>query len=239
MSLRKLALETRDLPYDQRGYYLFENRDVAHEAGVDPQALQDFDPTDEALAVVLGQADPQPNRQLRLASFGGPNSAPEGLPPRNRTGGYLYPPPADQRRLNTMPGPPGVDIDANIREAEAHQGNLPWFYGKVHGSGPRDYKHGQSRAHGPDGEIPMKPYEAFGNYHYGATGSALGLSPELLLRAAGAQQYLGRNPRPSFGKPWGAPPYGDDPHDGQNIQLGIEYYQRQHDAAGRSRGRGN
>lgn len=116
--LRQLALKTRDLPYDQHSYNLFENRDAAHEAGVDPQALQAFDPTDEALDAVLAQANSQPDRPLLLANFGGPSRDPEGLPPRNRTGGYLYPPPTGQKRLKTMPGPPGVDIDANIREAD-------------------------------------------------------------------------------------------------------------------------
>ena len=43
--LNGLARQTRALPYDQRSFHLFENRDEVHGLGVDPGVLQDFDPT--------------------------------------------------------------------------------------------------------------------------------------------------------------------------------------------------
>jgi hypothetical protein len=240
--LRQLALKARALPYDQRGYHLFENRDAAHAAGADPQALQDFDPTDEALDGLLARTAPDRDMPVQLASYGGPGpQAPEG-PPRGRGGGFMYrQSPPDQRPPPdpaTMVVPPRADVDMNIREAETHRLNLPWFYRKVHGTGPWDYKHGAPREPAGNAESPPNPYEDFGNYNYGATGAALGLSPELLFRAAGDQQYFGQNYDPRDGKPWGPPPYGDNPRDARNIQLGIEYYQRQRDADGRSPRRG-
>ena len=51
--LNGLARQTRALPYDQRSFHLFENRDEVHGLGVDPGVLQDFDPTDEALDEIV------------------------------------------------------------------------------------------------------------------------------------------------------------------------------------------
>jgi len=70
-------------------------------------------------------------------------------------------------------------------------------------------------------------FEEFGNFNYGATGRAVGLSPETLLRGAGAAQIMvERGYDPGFGTPLGGPPYGDDPRDQYWIQRGIEYYER-------------
>jgi hypothetical protein len=72
----------------------------------------------------------------------------------------------------------------------------------------------------PVAEDPNR-YADFANYNYGATGVAAGLSPQLLLRAAGSEQYFGKNANPRFGTPWGAAPYGDDFRDAEAIRQGI------------------
>jgi lysozyme len=91
--LRNLARTARALPYDQRSYHLFEHRDLAHEAGANPDALQAFDPTDEALDAVLARTAPPAERPAQLASFGGPDVTPPGSP-RGQGGGWMYPQPA-------------------------------------------------------------------------------------------------------------------------------------------------
>lgn len=52
-----------------------------------------------------------------------------------------------------------------------------WFYEQVRNGGPWDYKKGGSE------------FEDFGNFHYGAVGTAAGFSSAILLRAAGAAQF--------------------------------------------------
>ncbi len=125
--------------------------------------------------------------------------------------------------------PKGVDIESNIRQAERMRMILPppvnllWFYDQVHMAGPWDYKHQYGR-----------PYADFGNFNFGATGAALGLSEDTLLRTAGwAQTRSGNSGEgiPSglsaalagFG---GKSPFGDDPKDQDWIRRGIEYYRR-------------
>lgn len=117
------------------------------------------------------------------------------------------------------PVPPGVDLDKNIQEAEAHEGDILWFYGKVQSGHPWDYKNVQ-------GLKGTERIEDFGNFNYGATGAAMGLSDELLYRAAGAKQALDHL---KDGKYSGImkPPYGDDQRDAAMIRRGIEYYRRQ------------
>lgn len=160
--LRKLALTARALPYDQRGYHLFENRDDAHEAGVDPQALQDFDPTDEALDEVLTQTAPERERPVQLASFGGPGRAPEG-PPRGRGGGWMYPqtvspaaaprPPSHSEVLPAQHGVAPADVensrgrfaagyDTVLKADEAASRNLPGFIRGWEGSRSKVYDDG-------------------------------------------------------------------------------------------------
>jgi hypothetical protein len=112
------------------------------------------------------------------------------------------------------PSPPGASIDANIAEAKKHRGDIPWFIGKVRPGGSWDYKlQGENRR-----------YEDFGNRNYGATGAALGLPDELLLRAAGlVQRVMGTSP-PGSGQPWSFGSYGDDPNDQSRIKDGLGYY---------------
>ena len=74
--------------------------------------------------------------------------------------------------------PPGVDIIKNMMMARLHKGpsalTLHWFYHQVRLRGPWDYKN-----------TINKCYENFGNFNYGATGTAAGIPAEILLRAAG------------------------------------------------------
>ena len=138
--------------------------------------------------------------------------------------------------MNTANGPvevpPGVDLNANIREAEQHRppmidtptqdgliNQLGWFYGQVKNKGPWDYKWK---------EPTHKRYEAFGNFNYGVPGTAAGIPPDILYRAAGAFQRC-KGPCPgSFGKWYGGSPHGDDPIDQTWIKAGIDYYNSLH-----------
>ncbi|QVM90808.1 bacteriocin [Pseudomonas entomophila] len=122
----------------------------------------------------------------------------------------MYPPPA----------PPGVSITSNLHSAsmERHYFKnggtaflLSWFYNKVRNRGEWDYKQ-----HG-------RKYEAFGNFNYGACGTAAGISPEILLRGAGWAQGRAGTSNPAFGNWWGDVPYGDDPSDQEWIKAGIDY----------------
>jgi hypothetical protein len=87
-----------------------------------------------------------------------------------------------------------------------------WWAEQVAPGGPWDYKRQDRR------------YIPFGNFNYGAAGSAAGFSPDALLRAAGWAQLGAGNWSPEFGVPWGGPPYGDDPDDQDWIKRGIEYF---------------
>ena len=77
-------------------------------------------------------------------------------------------------------------------------------------------------------------YEDFGNFNFGATGTAAGFDPSTLLRAAGyaqrnhpeSRQFPGDPGNPfsiMFNPNAGTPPYGDNPQNQQMIQLGIQY----------------
>ena len=96
---------------------------------------------------------------------------------------------------------------------------LIWFAQKVNNRGPWDYKTAD-----PD----HTKYEYAGNFNYGATGAALGVSLEALLRIAGWKQIADHNSRPEYGDPNGSPPFGDAPSDQEAIKDGFEYY-RQHE----------
>lgn len=119
---------------------------------------------------------------------------------------------------NSMP-PPGVSLDENMATA-FHKKNVlkagsafmySWFYTQVRNRGPWDYK-----------KI-SREYEAFGNFHYGAVGTAAGFSEEVLLRAAGLAQSRAGTDKPEFGRWWGEAPFGDDPVDQYWIKEGIRY----------------
>lgn len=118
------------------------------------------------------------------------------------------------RNLNTA-DTEGVDLLANLREAGTHAhdqlSKFPWFYDLVRLKGPWDYKQ------------MGKAFQAFGNFNYGATGTAARIDEETLLRAAGYAQMRAGNSKPEFGNPLGGPPYGDDPTDQFWIKAGIQF----------------
>ncbi|MEE1925290.1 polymorphic toxin type 44 domain-containing protein [Pseudomonas sp. 148P] len=123
----------------------------------------------------------------------------------------------------TPKAPRGVSITSNMREAHSKKIHFSrggtsflfsWFYTKVRSRGPWNYKR-QGRK-----------YEDFGNFNYGATGTAAGISEEVLLRGAGWAQSQAGTSEPEFGSWWSNAPYGDDPKDQRQIKAGIEYAKR-------------
>jgi type VI secretion system secreted protein VgrG len=117
--------------------------------------------------------------------------------------------------------PPGADVNTNIRDA-ARQYNPAWFFRQVRNKGPWDYKQqGKGREIGGN----YNPYEAFGNFNYGATAAAFGFPDQVVLRLAGFAQWRAGTSLPEYGSPFGLfPPYGDDPLDQHWIQAGINYH---------------
>lgn len=116
-------------------------------------------------------------------------------------------------------GPGPQIIRNNIAEARRHsygRNMAPpqtylWFYQKVRNKGPWDYKQ-------------FNPYWAeFGNFNYGATGTAAGIPENILLMAAGSAQLRAKTSDPLWGYPWQNPPYSDDPKDQAAIKEGIAY----------------
>ncbi|AZF53443.1 hypothetical protein C4J85_2959 [Pseudomonas sp. R4-34-07] len=124
-------------------------------------------------------------------------------------------------RLNQYPiAPPGVWLDGNLQETKAQDSYYPssgsafmytWFYMKVRNKGPWDYKQ-QGRQ-----------YADFGNFNYGAVGTAAGIPEQVLLRGAGAAQTVAGTSSTEFGEWWAGAPYGDDPVDQVWIKFGIDY----------------
>jgi RHS repeat-associated protein len=116
----------------------------------------------------------------------------------------------------TLPyySPPGVSVNTNIIYTEDYIGyyGLSWYL-YVKNNGVWDYK-----------QLDKK-YEEFGNFNYGATGTALGLPADVLLRGAGWASVKADPRRASiYGRPLNKnPPYGDDAKDGYWIIQGINY----------------
>lgn len=84
--------------------------------------------------------------------------------------------------MNIPESPPNVSVDINMRFSSwqrayfRNRGDaflFSWFYTKVRNGGEWDYKK------------VNRCYEAFGNFNYGACGTAAGMSPSVLLRGAG------------------------------------------------------
>lgn len=87
-----------------------------------------------------------------------------------------------------------------------------WFYEKVRNNGPLDYKQ-QNRL-----------WAEFGNFNYGATGTAAGIPENILLQAAGVAQWVaGTSNTAKWGYFFEKPPYGDAPEDQRAIREGIAY----------------
>lgn len=116
-------------------------------------------------------------------------------------------------------GPGSIVIMNNMREArqKGYSRNMAtaftyyWFYEKVRRGGPWDYKQ-------------FNPYfQNFGNFNFGAAGTAAGIPAEMLLMGAGWAQGRAGTSKPEWGKWYQKPPYGDDPTDQRYIKEGIEY----------------
>jgi hypothetical protein len=108
------------------------------------------------------------------------------------------------------PAPPGANIDKNIQQADKAW-NPFWFYNQVRNKGPWDYK-----------QLGPK-YEDFGNFNFGATGSAFGFPDSVLYRGAGMANQMADPTRTGLGSPLGGYPYGDDPSDQNQVNKGINY----------------
>ena len=108
--------------------------------------------------------------------------------------------------------PPDADIAGNLVEAQDHPGDWCWFKSQVQGHGPWDYK--QEGA----------SYQDFGNFNYGATAAALGVTLDQALRFAGLAQILAGTSTPAWGNPLGQAPFGDDPADQAQIQAGYNWF---------------
>ncbi|MFL6603178.1 MAG: polymorphic toxin type 44 domain-containing protein [Steroidobacteraceae bacterium] len=93
---------------------------------------------------------------------------------------------------------------------------LLWFRDQVRQHGRWDYKR-------LDTKNPQFDYD--GNFNYGATGAALGLPLEGLLRAAGMEKLRNRRGAgPENGTPSGDWPYGNEPDKQRAIEDGYVYY---------------
>jgi RHS repeat-associated protein len=119
------------------------------------------------------------------------------------------------------PSPPGVNVNVNMSMA-MFMGAGPlgmesaWFGRMVTNNGAWDYKRSG------------KQYTAFGNFNFGATGTAMGYPEEALLRSAGAYQVYRALRGGAYDPRWGTPidldgPFGDDPSDQAQIREGIRY----------------
>jgi len=105
-------------------------------------------------------------------------------------------------------------MDRNMEDA-SHRWDPRWFHRKVQTRGDWDYKRWNLK------------YDDFGNYNYGATGTAMGFPEDTLYREAGRAQAPGTGDGGDPGwrlNPWGGtPPYGDEWQDQIEIGKGIAY----------------
>ena len=86
-----------------------------------------------------------------------------------------------------------------------------WFYQKLHNHGPWDYKQFN------------RLWANFGNFNYGATGTAAGIPANILLRGGGFAQNRAQTSQEEWGNWYQDEPYGDDPRDQFWIKQGIDY----------------
>lgn len=63
----------------------------------------------------------------------------------------------------------------------------------------------------------------FGNFNFGATGTAAGIAADILLMGAGWAQSRAGTRQSNWGHWYSKPPYGDDPRDQFWIKQGIDY----------------
>jgi hypothetical protein len=106
---------------------------------------------------------------------------------------------------------------------------LDWWYNQVRNKGAWDYK--QAAKYADDfGRLPQgaqSPYDDYGNFNYGATAAALGLTPEMALVGGG---YAATRAHPetsgtTFSRLFNGTLVNADDFSGQlEIIAGYEYY---------------
>jgi RHS repeat-associated protein len=113
------------------------------------------------------------------------------------------------------PLPPGVDIEANMKEAREHIFNYYWFYNQVRSNTADQVRLGRSW----DYKKLDPVYEDGGNFNFGATGKAFGFSEWFLRRGAGWANLRADPNRGQLGLGhwWWRRPYGDFPEDQDQI----------------------
>lgn len=122
--------------------------------------------------------------------------------------------------------PPGANVDDNMQRAQQIQDAL--------GGGmlPSDPAHGiMVNWFAPGQEMDYKQhgnqYRDFGNFNYGAVGTALGMTPYELHGAAGVVQMEQKHWDPSYGMPFISGNSGDNQQDYDQIEKGIAYARAQ------------
>jgi RHS repeat-associated protein len=99
---------------------------------------------------------------------------------------------------------------------QSQENGYHWWYVMVSTNrGPWDYKWYQGKPH-PE-------YDNFGNFNYGATGCAMGIPLNVLLRGAGYAKSRQLGASDPYGSPLGRFPYGNQPDKQQQIMNGYNF----------------
>ena len=170
----------------------------------------------------------------------GLDDVPVGPPPGVVVGS---PPPLPDVRKETLPGPPPwagpvQQIDRDMAEMRDLRNAPPlpgwvWdqpiqptavFYDYVKKGGPWDYATTYMNRY-PDEKVTPQDLLNYGNFHYGATGHALGVSDTDLQMMAGWAQRRdnAKDAQATWNPPGSGWPYGDSLADNYWIRMGIEY----------------
>ena len=123
---------------------------------------------------------------------------------------------ASSRDPGIPAAPPGVSVDDNMRRARELQDTI--MNGMPGDMPPPDPAYGIMTAWFPKGhEMDYKKdgdqYRDFGNFNYGAVGSALGIGPYMLHGAAGVAQMQDKTWTSKDGYPFLTRAFGDSDRD--------------------------
>lgn len=140
--------------------------------------------------------------------------------------GKPVPPIAGSKAAGVPEAPPNVSVEENMRRARDLQETIT--NGMPQDMPPPDPAYGIMTAWFPAGhEMDYKKdggqYRDFGNFNYGAVGSALGIGPYMLHGAAGVQQIKEKHWEKGFGLPFLGGLSGDNKQDYDQIDKGIAY----------------
>jgi len=197
--------------------------------GDDGQVVEQ-DPPATITGILADAAKPQPLRASALSWFMNDREmADAGIPVTVTNGAGLGKPvvPIAISKDASIPvTPPGVSVDENMRRARALQDTIT--NGMPGDMPPPDPAYGIMTAWFPKGhEMDYKKggdqYRDFGNFNYGAVGSALGISPYVLHGAAGVVQMKDGTWKPRFGLPFLTGQSGDNGRDYRQVDKGIAY----------------